>query len=130
MTWKDDLIIGVEVIDDQHRELCKAIDALLDACKNGKGRAEIIRTVKFLQQYTIKHFTDEQILQKSCGYPKFVEHKAMHDGFCKKISEMTDDLIKNGPTISTVGQLNSLLVDWLLNHIRKVDTEIAQYVKS
>ena len=129
MTWNNNLAIGVKEIDHQHKLLCDSIDNLLDACKTGKGRTQIISTMNFLFEYTSRHFKDEEIIQKRCGYPKCEAHKKLHDGFIQRIDDMKQDIIKNGVGISTVSELNTMLLGWLLNHIKKVDTEIAQYVK-
>ena len=128
MTWKDDLTIGVPAIDKQHKMLCEAIDRLLEACKGGKGREEIISTMTFLEQYTVRHFHDEEILHRQSGYPKVVEHKAMHDDFIKKVKELKQEIISEGATIVTVGKVNTLIIDWLFNHIRKVDQELEKYI--
>jgi hemerythrin len=128
MTWKDDLAIGVSGIDSQHKELCDAIDNLLDACKQGKGRNEIVSTMNFLFDYTQKHFKDEEELQRKSGYPKCAAHKQLHDGFVARLLEMRDDIVKNGITIATVGQVNTFVTSWLLNHIKRVDKELAEYI--
>ena len=128
MTWKDDLKIGVPAIDTQHKMLCEAIDRLLDACKSGKGRAEIVSTMSFLEQYTARHFHDEEILHRQSGYPKVVEHKAIHDAFIKKVQALKQEIIDDGATIVTVGKVNTLIIDWLFNHIRKVDQELEKYI--
>lgn len=129
MTWKDDLATGVQAIDFEHKQLCDAIDRLLDACKQGKGRQEVINTVVFLLEYTKKHFSHEEVIQKQSGYPKCAEHKILHDNFIKDLTLVKNDIEKNGVEITTVGEVNSMLIDWLLNHIKKVDKEIAQYAK-
>lgn len=129
MTWKDDLATGVKEIDYQHRQLCDAIDRLLDACKTGKGRAEVINTITFLYDYTRKHFSDEEIIQKKSGYPKCAEHKKLHDDFVAKLNDVKNDVIANGVAITTVSQVNSLLINWLINHIKRVDKEISEYYK-
>lgn len=126
--WKDDLFIGVNQIDTQHQALCKAIDDLFDACKEGKGRDEVLKTMNFLQDYTVKHFRDEEVLQAKCGYPKCKEHKAIHDGFIQKVGELKAEIEKDGATVAMVGKINSLIIDWLYNHIRRVDKEIAEYI--
>ena len=131
MTWKDDLAIGVPAIDKQHQMLCDAIDRLLDACKSGKGRDEIVSTLSFLEQYTIRHFNDEEVLHRQAGqlgYPKVAEHKMIHDAFIKKVQDMKQDIIDNGSSIVTVGKVNSLIIDWLFNHIRKMDQELETYI--
>lgn len=128
MMWKEDLRIGVEKIDSQHKTLCDAIDNLFEACKNGKGRDEVLKTISFLEDYTVKHFRDEELIQKQSGYIRCAEHKAIHDAFIKKVGEMKTEIEQKGVDIATVGKINSLIVDWLYNHIRKVDKEIAEYV--
>ena len=127
--WKDSLKIGVSLIDGEHKELCDRIDLLFNACSQGKGRDEIIKTVDFLQSYTIKHFSDEEKLQRSSSYPKVAEHKVMHEFFIKKIAEMKNDIAEHGATVAVVSKTNYFLMDWLLNHIQKVDTELANYIK-
>ena len=127
MTWKDDLATGVDKIDYQHKQLCTAIDRLLDACKDGNGRKEVIVTITFLFDYTKKHFADEEIIQRESGYPKCEQHKKLHTWFIAQLKGIKDDVVENGVTISTISQVNSLLLGWLINHIKKVDKEIALY---
>jgi len=127
--WKESLKIGVTLIDSEHKELCDRIDNLFAACAKGKGKDEIVKTLEFMESYTIKHFSDEEKLQRSSGYPKCTEHKAMHEYFKKQIAELKKDLTENGASISTVSKTNYFLMDWLLKHIQQVDTELANYIK-
>ncbi len=127
--WRDSLKIGVTLIDSEHRELCDRIDRLFAACSQGKGRDEIVKTLEFLESYTIKHFSDEEKLQRSSSYPKVAEHKAMHEFFIKKIADLKKDIVEHGASVGVVSQTNYFLMDWLLNHIQKVDTELANYIK-
>lgn len=129
MVWNDSLKIGVPLIDSEHKELCNRIDKLLDACSKGQGREEISKTIDFLQAYTIKHFGDEEALQRSSGYPKCKEHKEMHEYFKSKIEELKSDLNEYGANVATISKTNYFLMDWLINHIKKVDSELAKYIK-
>jgi hemerythrin len=38
MKWTDDLSVGVELIDTEHKSLINAVNELLDACSKGLGR--------------------------------------------------------------------------------------------
>ncbi|HEX2986328.1 MAG TPA: hemerythrin family protein [Caproiciproducens sp.] len=127
--WKDSLKIGVSSIDSQHKELCDRIDALFAACGKGHGKDEILKTLEFLESYTIKHFSDEEKLQRSSSYPKVAEHKEMHEYFKKKLADLKKEIQEQGASVSVVSQTNYFLMDWLLNHIQKVDTELARYIK-
>lgn len=129
MMWNDNLKIGVPLIDSEHRELCDRIDKLFAACSQGRGKEELVSTVEFLESYTKKHFGDEEKLQRASAYPKVKEHKELHDFFTGKIADLKREIAENGASIATVSKANYFLMDWLLNHIQKVDSELAQYIK-
>ncbi len=126
-TWDNSFKIGVNLIDDQHKTLFDAMDDLFAACSQGKGRQEVTKTLDFLEGYVAKHFADEEVLQKACGYPKCAEHKQIHEDYKKQVAELKKEIQTNGPSVLTVSKMNSLLSGWLISHIKHVDTEIAQY---
>ncbi len=128
MMWNDNLKIGIPLIDAEHRELCDRIDRLFDACGKGKGKEEIMKTIGFLEQYTIKHFGDEEALQRKSTYPKIAEHKAMHEYFKSEIAKLRNDVQNNGVTVATISKTNYFLMNWLLNHIQKMDSELKNYI--
>ncbi len=53
----------------------------------------------------------------------------MHEYFIAKIADLQKDLRENGANVATISQTNYFLMDWLLNHIQKVDRELVQYIK-
>ncbi len=123
-----DLVTGNAMIDQQHRELIDAINKLLDACRNGKGRAEIINTARFMQSYTAKHFSDEEKLQMQSRYPEYTRHKGYHEAFKKTVAQLVTKVDINGPSVALVGELNSALAGWLINHIKVEDKKFAAYL--
>lgn len=128
--WSDDLKTGNLTIDTQHKQLIKAIQDLLDACKAGKVKETTTRTMKFLAEYTAKHFGDEEKLQQQYGYPDYPRHKTLHDGFKKTVADLQKELEKDGPTISVVAKVNSNVGNWLVTHIKKEDVKVAAHIAS
>ena len=63
-TFDKSLETGHSLIDSQHKELIAAINNLMEACNQGKGREETKNTIAFLKSYTNKHFGDEEALQR------------------------------------------------------------------
>ena len=59
-----DLETGNAIIDQEHRELFRAVNSLMDACSKGQGRAALEPTMKFLLDYVNKHFSHEEELQQ------------------------------------------------------------------
>lgn len=128
MMWRESLKVGVPLIDSEHKQLCDQIDELFAACSQGKGRNEVLKTLKFLEEYTVTHFRHEEELQRSSGYPKHKEHKIIHDNFIKQVADMKKDVEQQGVSVLSVSKVNTLISGWLLNHIQRMDSEIANYV--
>lgn len=125
-----DLETGNAAIDSQHKQLIEAINNLLNACAQGKGRVEIEKTTKFLEDYTAKHFGDEEKLQIQYRYPDYQNHKQYHEGFKRVVREISAQLSKEGATVALVGKVNTSIGGWLLNHIKKEDVKVAAHIRS
>ena len=123
------LATGVNEIDDQHKELFRIINELLHACNQGKGKEEVNKTIQFLDHYVIQHFeTEENAMQKS-GYPEYIRHRARHVQFIKNLSDLKKEIELNGVGVNIVIKTNHLVVDWLVNHIRKIYIQLGGYLK-
>lgn len=128
--WTKELETGNSAIDKQHYDLIDAINHLLEACSKGKGRSEIGKTLKFLNDYITHHFADEEVLQKKYGYPDFVNHKKYHEDFKKSISDIQKEFDNGGATIALVAKVNSVIAAWLINHIKRQDIKVAAHVRA
>ena len=117
-------------IDTQHKELINAINNLLDACSQGKGRDEIKNTIKFLADYTIKHFIDEEKLQKQYNYPDYAAHKKLHDDFKDDVRKIVEEFEGNGTSIILTHKVNNVIASWLIKHIKGEDKKVAAYIKN
>ena len=123
-----DLLTGNALIDSEHRQLFAAINDLMDACSQGKGRDKIISTAKFLTGYVAKHFGDEEQLQMRSKYPNYPAHKPCHDGYRRKLDETAQQLIAEGATVRALGALNQEVAT-LVSHIRTEDKRLAKHVR-
>lgn len=128
--WKDSLLVGVTEIDEQHKNLVKAIDELMDACTKGQGRAAIEKTLNFVVTYTKEHFSSEERLQAQYAYPGIADHKRMHAQFIGNVSALINDFNQNGPGVALTGKLNKTLVEWLVRHISVEDKKLGEYIQS
>jgi len=128
--WKNSLLIGVPQIDDQHHKLVDAIDELMAACKDRKGRDVIEKTLLFVSSYTKEHLNDEEKLQTKHNYPGLKAHKLLHNQFTTNIAALIKDLEQNGPNVALIGKINKTLVEWLINHINVEDKKLGAYIQS
>jgi hemerythrin len=129
-TWREEWATHNQLIDSEHKELFKAINNLMEACAAGKGRAEIASTVSFLEEYTAKHFSDEEQLQIRFHYPDYTRHKGLHDGFTAFVRQLGADLKREGPTVMLVSKVNTGCGDWLVRHIQAEDKKLAMHIRS
>ena len=128
--WTEDLSTGVDEIDDQHRELIERINKLFDACRAGTEKAEVLSALEFLADYVVTHFRTEERKMSRHYYPDYDAHKAQHDEFKAVVRDLKARIDREGVALATVTNLNHLLVDWLVKHIRRSDKAMGQFLKS
>ncbi|OJV66493.1 MAG: hypothetical protein BGO41_03450 [Clostridiales bacterium 38-18] len=100
ISWEQKLILGVPEMDKEHKELVEKSNDMLLALKSGNSTDEVVRHLKFLAEYVIKHFNSEEKLQMRVGYPDMAAHKMVHAEFKDTVTHLIDDINKNLLTTS------------------------------
>ena len=129
IVWTEDLAVGVKEIDEQHQELFRRIDQLLAASQQGKGREVVGQTVKFLEQYVVTHFHNEDIIMTKSNYPERLKHLEEHRQFISNFQDLKQRIENEGINVNTIILTNRVVVKWLTNHIMMVDKALGQYLK-
>lgn len=127
MPWGPSLMLGVKVIDDQHKILVDLINELHKAMKTGKGNRVMTDILDNLLDYTVKHFGDEELLLKQINYPEIVGHKKLHVKFIAKITDFKEDVTSGKQALSM--DLMKFLMEWLEEHIQKTDKRYVPLMK-
>lgn len=122
-----DLETGNIIIDKEHRELLKAVNDLMDACSDGKGRDHMIKTIKFLNDYVDSHFAHEEQLQQKNGYPGITAHKAFHEKYKQTLKEITSGISADKPSVGELSKLN-VHIGLLITHIRTEDKKLGAFL--
>jgi hemerythrin len=128
--WSQDLETGNEAIDAQHKQLFRLTGDLIDACANGESRTILSEALNFLAAYTVKHFADEEALQLSCDFPDYQRHKKLHDEFKATAAGLIAEYGATGSTSDLVNKLHTVLVSWLVEHIKGEDAKIADFIRT
>ena len=124
--WTDQLNIGIEVIDQQHRRIVEYINQLDDARTNGASREEMTWLINDLVDYTISHFGFEESMQEEAKYPFIKSHKKVHELFAQRVGEYQAKF-EQGEDVSK--SLHSMLVARLVNDIKRDDADYGETVK-
>lgn len=130
LQWTQDLSIGVEEIDSQHRELFDRINNLDSAMKQGSAKEEVVRLIEFLDTYVIIHFGAEEKYMTDYNYAGYALHKTKHNWFKKEFSDIRTKLGVGGITPDLIMLSNNLLITWFSNHIRTIDMMLGSFLKS
>ena len=125
MEWSDTYNIGIEVIDNQHRQILDYINALESIRKTG-DRSKIKEVLEDLIDYTQSHFTFEENLLEQVHYQYLPSHRGIHELFVKKLNDYRRRF-ELGESIEN--DLHRLLSKWLINHIQHDDQDYVDAVR-
>ncbi|MDR2375561.1 MAG: bacteriohemerythrin [Treponema sp.] len=128
--WDKSLETGNQMIDEQHKQLVVALNNFLNARTEKKSNAELKKSLDFLNDYTIKHFFEEERLQKKHQYPDYENHRNLHEGLKKVVRDLQTQLIMKGPSDALFDDVQAKVGDWLIAHIKNQDAKIGAYMKS
>ena len=127
--WTDDLTVGVNEIDNQHKELFKRVNDLSQAMWQGEGKEESARLLFFLGDYVVTHFGTEERLMNLRNYPDFKAHKSIHDKFVKDLEGLKAQFSSGEITSSMVIKVLDETCNWLRAHIKGVDKKLGNFLK-
>lgn len=135
MEWTEDLSVGIDEIDEQHKELIRRIGDLVDSVRQKSCKYKIGDVIKFLEDYIVVHFGEEEGLMQKYAYPEYKGHRAQHEYFMKEFAELKKELEKleggkKGGSYDLSVETNRIVVDWILDHIAKVDKRLGSHLKT
>ena len=129
LKWDDSLNIGIEKIDNQHKELLEKINYFFKAVDDGTSKEEAMRTLEFLESYTNEHFKDEEDLQIKYEYSKYNQQCQQHRAFINQLDEIRYVIGRYGVSGAVVNQMQKKIVDYWEYHINYLDRDLGEYLK-
>lgn len=126
--WTSKLSVGVDLIDAQHQEIFKRINALVEAMKGGQGQAMVPGLLDFLEDYVKEHFAEEEELMLKNLYPGFEPHKGEHAEFVRDIARLRAQFTTEGATPAFTVAFNNRVCVWIISHIMRSDLAMATYL--
>ncbi|MBN2693134.1 hemerythrin family protein [bacterium] len=127
VTWNDSFETGDTNVDKQHKELFKMVNDLHESILAGKGKEILVKTLDMLAQYVVIHFKTEEEMMLHYKYPRYVEHKAIHDKLTKEAVDIIENY-KSGKLVLSI-TLSRFLSDWIQNHIKGNDMDMIWFIQ-
>jgi hemerythrin len=128
--WLNVYEVNVEEIDEQHQELFRMFNQLMDTVWDGKGKEAIKEALQFTANYAVTHFTTEEGYMQKYAYPAYLAHKKLHDDFTADVIKFVRQYEKEGAATEIVVAAVSNLGNWTRDHIRATDQELGKFLTS
>lgn len=120
MPWTEDLSVGVEELDADHRQLFAMVNALFDAVEGGSSGDLLAAFFDALVDYTRDHFAREEALMAACHYPGLPSHRMEHFQLAERGHQLRGQFLL-GDAEPVSRDLLGLFNGWLTTHIRITD---------
>ncbi|MEZ0574552.1 bacteriohemerythrin [Halodesulfovibrio aestuarii] len=126
--WSDDLSVGINSIDEQHKVLISLINELHAAMKARRSQDDILVVIDNLKNYTVTHFGYEEDLFAKHGYPDTPAHLVQHRKFVSDVVDFEKG-VRSGKLTVTMDVMK-FLKDWLTHHIKGTDKQYTGFLTS
>lgn len=115
----DSFSVGVKQLDEQHRQIIRMINKLIDTNNVSVDSELISETLTEMMQYASDHFKTEEHLLTEYKYPDYKSHKDHHIEFRKNTANFSMDTLKYKRTVPV--EILTYLKEWWVDHILKID---------
>ncbi len=119
--WTDELSVGMDLIDEQHKQWITHFNELAIAVDNCQGESKIGNTLLFLLEYTQFHFETEEKFMAEYPYEEREAHVEKHRMLIDTVEDLARDYKEEGATHSLAEAVDTFLGNWLIDHIRQTD---------
>lgn len=124
--WDEKYSVGIQSIDDQHKQLFGMVNELHDAMLHKKSKEVMGKVLSELVNYTASHFaTEEEYMQKH-AFSGYAAHKKEHDDLAKQAIDILNDF-NSGKAVLSLAVV-SFLKDWIYKHILKTDMQYREHL--
>lgn len=124
--WDKSFSVGVEVLDQQHKQIVEIINRLIDEPREGFGPDEVARILDDLAKFVHYHFQTEEQLLADHGYEDLRTQQAEHKEFRVELADLCMGSMRN----HTIVPINALLYlkEWWVDHILVKDMKYRPFL--
>ena len=125
--WSNDLSVGVQEIDDDHKKMIEYYNELFAACFCCMGPEVVYGTLKKLIEYTKYHFKREEGLMEKEGYTGLAEQRREHEELIRIVEDIREKA-ESDPDHEFSNDVLGFVGSWIRNHILELDLALARYI--
>ena len=119
LSWSRQYEIGNALIDDEHQELFRRINAFHDNWLEQREVQAIAVLLNQLIAYAEMHFQHEEAVMRDAGFPRLDEHQAVHEAMVETIFRLRQTFEQTNGRIEM--ETIKFVKSWLIEHIVRND---------
>jgi len=132
LMWTEKLSVGVKALDHDHKKMIHMVNELHGAIQSADAMGqvdgqEIEIALHRLQNYTLYHFTREEMLLSDTGYANLEHHKKEHQALLATLTEMSERFTGSTDPVQAT-ELMQFMYDWLSHHINVTDKRYTEHL--
>lgn len=127
LSWKEYYALGIDEIDEDHKQLLSIMKSLSNAAKKGDLRECDLLSDQLLEAAK-KHFKTEEEFLERVKFPRLEDHKAYHQTLLVQAQDVKD--ICSGKNVQkSLEECIDSMEGFLINDIIMGDLDFKSYVK-
>lgn len=135
--WRDEWLLGIPTLDDQHRVLADCLNRLVSECAklhgpDGDGgdtlrKEALMELMEELCTRTRTHFGIEEDIMLDTDYPGYADHRREHVMLLAELKSTFATRIKDGCCNMNPETLHALK-SWFIVHVAHSDRQFANWL--
>ena len=126
LSWSPQYSIGNDLIDAEHAELFRLINAFHDLWQEKRDQQSIAVLLNRLIAYAEMHFQHEEAIMRDAEFPKLADHQKIHEAMVETIFKLRESFEEQHSHL----EMNTMkfIKAWLVEHIIKNDYLFRDYL--
>jgi len=121
---------GVELIDEQHRELFGAANDLLEAARQGRSQQQIGLILDKMRGAALAHFSCEENIMERHNCSTCVTNKLAHKWFLRDFETLRESFARDGVTPAWISEFEEKVCTWFTEHLLAIDLSLRETTNS
>lgn len=113
--WKKEFSVENELIDGQHKELFRLINAFYNNIKIKSAKEATLNAIIDMENYIHTHFADEEAIMSKVGYKYLPEHIKEHQVFIENVADFKNRYMEGRLLLSL--EVSGFIKTWITQHI-------------
>lgn len=127
LAWDNRYLIGLPMIDNQHKYLLQLLNNLYGDYASGRSVDALNELFDNLIDYASYHFSLEERWMEGQLYPRLELHRHEHAAFSKRVEAMQHDYRVYNRNVSL--EAVTFLFNWLITHIQGSDYDFGCFIQ-